>query len=313
MAALLTWKRFSVAGQDVGTTYPANSVGRLRHIIHCLQHYAAQPDARWEVASVDSVGASPYIVMKPVSGAPGRLLFHAFSSVAGLNPNFRNPAVASMVANTGYVGFWPNGNTDTPPAPASSGAIFGDDTGTTYLSSTTHTTSIAHIAIDDTEETILFGYMAALAGNTAAWQLFGNAMQDSAGNAKGCVLSGNGQFTLSFGTSVAVPNPNVANCIAEGGATCLSGANYNSTIYPYVRDLSVPDIVFLPGMIHVINGPRVDTINHRLRQIGFSGAALAVGETIMVSSPGGPVPVAFTQQRYAVNQAGSAWLLNQII
>ncbi len=128
MSALLTWKK---AGPQAKTGTGSGEF--VDDLVSLINSKSGDATFLWEVAS--SSNTNPfYVVLKRKSGAAGRLMFICFSSApAGNNPAFLQ---ANPTANNWMATWFPAGNIDTPTnISASSGTVFGVDTGAVKASS----------------------------------------------------------------------------------------------------------------------------------------------------------------------------------
>lgn len=121
MSATLTWFQAGL-GTKTGTT----SATLIDDLVTLISSKSGDANFSWQVASSNSVTSPLYIVLKPKSGAAGRILLVNWTSApAGNNSAILDTAPST---NTLYAAFFPSGNVDTPSnLTASSGTILGND------------------------------------------------------------------------------------------------------------------------------------------------------------------------------------------
>jgi hypothetical protein len=121
MATLLTWLNGGL-GTKVGTT----NADFINDFVATFNANLANPNYLWQVASSSTAGNPHSIVLKPKSGAAGRILVVLWTSA----PAGNNSAILDVAptTNTAYLAWFPNGNVDTPSnLTAASGTIMGSD------------------------------------------------------------------------------------------------------------------------------------------------------------------------------------------
>lgn len=125
MSATLTW-----FNSGLGTKTGTGVANLIDDIVALVNSKSGDANFSWAVASSNNAGTPYYIVLKPKSGAAGRVLLVNFTSLPANN----NAAILSgnPTANATYCYWFPNGNVDTPSnLTAASGTILGNDTGAT--------------------------------------------------------------------------------------------------------------------------------------------------------------------------------------
>ena len=322
MSATLTWFS-SGLGTKTGTTNAA----MFTDIVAVFATKAADANFSWVVASSSTAGPL-YIVLKPKSGAVGRILLVMWAvSPAGNNTAILDGAPS---VNYLYVAYFPNGNVDTPSnLTAASGTILGNDAGAVKVipfgqPSTIYGASIAPFYFDS-QEAIFFGFNNP-ANNTTFGGAAGNIIVDASDTAypavMGCSTSAGWQ---TLGSSSASPMPWVVTANLAGSTNSGLRTNYGSNNRVYYQawtangswasvGVSSTDIMtdagnskawFVPvQMLGLVKG---EGFVLKLRQIAHGPGTLGAFQAYQTSGP--------TVQARQFNAAtggsnGSPWLTN---
>lgn len=127
MSATLTWHQ----GGGLANSGSASDTQFFTDLKAMFDDKAADSDFKWEVAS-SNLGSTPrQITLKRKDASDGRILIVMWDSSAPNNPSFAN-----STPNTGipYIGYFPNGNVDTPSnLTSTSTPVMGDDTDSVML------------------------------------------------------------------------------------------------------------------------------------------------------------------------------------
>lgn len=157
MSATLTWYN-----SDLGVKTGITSANMVDDIVTLVNSFSGDANYSWEIADSNN-GASPrYVVLKPKSGAVGRILLVVWtSSPAGNNAAILNGS--SLPTDVLFCTYFPAGNVDTPSnLTVSSGTIMGDDTGALYVSPYTDVStmygSLRQPFYFDSAEAMFFGF-----------------------------------------------------------------------------------------------------------------------------------------------------------
>jgi len=227
MSATLTWYN-SGNGTKTGT-----AIGNLfADMVTLINAVDVGADFSWEHAGSNTGSTPYYIVLKPKSGAAGRILIVAWSSA----PAGNNAAILDTTpqSNQLYIAYFPSGNVNTASnLTASSGTIMGDDTDCTKVA-TGPTVSAAYGAnfqayYFDSAEACVFGFAnPASAGSGLGLMAAGNILIDAADTAYVGALGFVGNPLNNFGTSTAVCTWQ-APAINAGANTAGIRTNYGSS------------------------------------------------------------------------------------
>lgn len=208
MANTLTW---AVAGPY---TQSGTTIGALVTDMKALvDSKAGDATFLWQHAG-SNLGSSPYyVLLKPKSGAAGRMLFVQYSSA----PAGNNSAIFEQAPATSYMFsiYFPNGNTDTASnLTAASGAICGNDTGCNKAVACNFAYGTGNrLFMAQAEDAVYFW-----TGTTSTGNMFfgaGNLVVDGSDNA---VVAGFGLSNSSMGS--------------YGNATTILASGWSSTIAP---------------------------------------------------------------------------------
>jgi hypothetical protein len=226
-SATLTWAS-SGAIAKTGTTNAA-LITDLVAAINALSPGAA---FSWQVASSSTVGPL-YIVLKPKSGAAGRILLVIWASV----PAGNNAAIldAAPSTNTLFGAYFPAGNVDTPSnLTAASGTILGDDTGAVKVWAGAAIASFYGAGVQmhyfDSAEALVLG-AANPGGGNHFFCAAGNIAVDASDNAYAAVMSTAGS-TATFG-AVTSPLAHTVTVPTAGSTSPCVRTNYGSANRAY--------------------------------------------------------------------------------
>lgn len=230
MSATLTWYHTGL-GTKTGTAI-GNCFADLETLIDSK---AADGNFSWAKASAN-VGSSPYyIVLKPKSGAAGRILLLAYTS----GPAANNAAIfnATPAGSCVYCTYFPSGNVDTPSnLAAASGTILGNDTG--VIRCILNNFTIANIYganvqpfYFDSAEAVVFGFQSPSGTNclmTGAGYLVVDANDDAYPAVIRCSSS-----VGSWGTQNSNPLPWSSTAVGTSSATTAVMTNYGAAHSPF--------------------------------------------------------------------------------
>lgn len=156
MSTTLTWFN-SGLGAKTGTT----SATLVDDLVTLINSKSGDANFSWAVASSNNGSSPRYVVLKPKSGAVGRILMVVWTSLPANN----NAAILSGNPTTDalYVTYFPAGNVDSPSnLTAASGTILGDDTGVMYVSTPTAISTVYGASIQpyyfDSADAVMFGF-----------------------------------------------------------------------------------------------------------------------------------------------------------
>lgn len=231
MSATLEWAS-SGAATKTGTTI--NTL--LDDLDTLVTSKAGDASFFWEKASKSSAATPFYLVLKPKSGAAGRILLLCYTSA----PANSNSEIFDAAATTNvlYGAYFPAGNVDTPSnLTAASGTIMGDDTGAVKVWTSLSIASIyatnTQVFYFDSAEAMVFGFQNPAAGGVG-FAGAGNLLVDSSDNAYSAVFSFGINATSNFGsqTSVMTFSPTFPNA---GNNTPCVRTNYGSSNRVYFQ------------------------------------------------------------------------------
>jgi len=229
MSATLTWAS-SGLGTKTGTTV-ATLISDLVTLINANSGGAAYS---WQVASSNTATSPNYIVLKPKSGAAGRILLAVWTSA----PAGNNAAIldAAPTTNALYGAYFPAGNVDTPSnLTASSGTIMGDDTGAVKVWAAMAAATIYAASIQpfyfDSAEAMVFCFQNP-ANTTTYMAAAGAILVDASDNAYNAVMSLS-TTAASFGASPGTVLPYSSAAINAGTNTQCVRTNYGSSNRAY--------------------------------------------------------------------------------
>lgn len=320
MSATLTWAS-SGAITKTGTTIAT----LLDDIDTMLTAKAGDATFYWQKASKSSASTPYYLVLKPKSGAAGRILLLCYTSApAGTQPVLFDQAPSTNVL---YVAYFPNGNIDTPTnLTAASGTVMGSDTGAVKVSGNITIASCyaasVQVAYFDSAEAMAFLFQnpaSAAVGFLAA----GNILVDAADSAYAAVMSTG--TTANFGNPSNTCLPWTASTILAGAATSCVRTNYgatnrtyfsawlpngqwaNATIGPgdILTDTATSRAWFVP--LSLLGQAKGEGLVLKLRQIGLGPST--TGPLVPYNTTG-PVVAARQVSLATAGSNGAPWLTN---
>lgn len=325
MSATLTWFNSGLATKT--GTGVANLFADLETLIDSK---AGDANFSWAKAS-SNVGSSPYyLVLKPKSGAAGRILLLTYSSAPAAN----NAAIftGNPAANNIYCTYFPSGNVDTPSnLTAASGTILGDDSGVLTCVVSNFTAANIYGAsyqawYFDSAEAVAFGFQNPANNASCMMTAAGDLVIDANDDAYPAVWRSTNS-AVGFGTSNAVPIPWTTSSQAPSTTSANSAimTNYggaNSTMYMAMaatgnwaaQAVGADDILsdtansrayFVPCPL--ISRTKGQGFALKLRQIGYGpGTTAAFTEY----STTGPVTAARQFNACSTGGAGNPWFTN---
>lgn len=316
MSATLTWFNSGYATKT-GTAL-ADLINDIKTLVDSK---SADANFSWQSASVSVAGTVNYLVLKPKSGAAGRILLVGYTSA----PAGNNAALFGSAPGTTaiYLAFFPAGNVDTPSnLSAASGTVMGDDTGAPravpIIITTIYATGMSAFYFESAEA-VVFGFSGG--ANTFAFGA-GNLLIDSADAAYPAALTTCnatlGGFGISlFGYSVTDPASSSNTPVIRGfygGARKVLFAAFWQTGWAsaltnadtLLQDATTNNAWFLPYPL-IMRAEKGVGFPLKLRQIGIgpytSSAFEARTET-------GPVVKARQFCGVAAGDAQSPWFTN---
>lgn len=230
----------SFASSGLGTKTGTTSATLIADLVTLINSKSGDSNFKWQVASSNSVTTPLYIVLKPKSGAAGRILLVIWTSA----PAGNNAAILDQAPTTNalYGAYFPAGNVDTPSnLAASSGTILGDDTGAVKVWATMTVATIYAASIQpfyfDSDEGCYFAFQ-----NPAAAAVYmsgaGALIVDAADNAYNCVV---GFGTTALNTIGAANSTVMAWSVATAAAgnnTACVRTNYGASNRTYYIGLA---------------------------------------------------------------------------
>ncbi len=283
MSATLTWYN-SGLGTKTGTTVAT----LISDLVTLINSKSGDANFSWQVASSTTASSPNYVVLKPKSGAAGRILLVAWTSA----PAGNNAAIldAAPTTNSLYGAWFPSGNVDTPSnLNASSGTILGDDSSCTKVWAAMSVASVYAASFQpfyfDSAEAVFFGFQ-----NPAVSTLYGGGagalLVDASDNAYGAVFGGGltnlntfGASTSTFSWSTTKPNAGTATpCVRTNygapdrvyfAAYAPSGAWASSAVgaTDILTDTSNAKAWFVP--VQLLGQTKGEGFVLKLRQFGF--------------------------------------------
>jgi len=322
MSATLTWFS-SGLGTKTGTTIAA----LITDMAALVNTKLADPNFSWQVASSSIAGNPHWLVLKPKSGAPGRILYIIWT----VSPAGNNSAILDLTPTTLnlYACYFPNGNTDTPSnLLAASGTIMGNDTNAVKVTfgvavSTFYIASWVPFYFDCAEG-VFFGFSNPAGGTTHSVGV-GELLVDGADNAYGAVISFGSTNSNTFGSNTSVL-PWVGTVQQAGaGNQALFRTNYGSPNRAYFmawapsaawasQAVSSTDILtntalnrvwFVP--VQVLGQTKGEGFALKLRQIAFGPGVVMPFSQYQAS---GPVVRAICFNPLNIGGNGAPWFTN---
>lgn len=225
MSATLTWAS-SGAGTKTGTTVAA----LIGDLVTLVNSKSGDSTFSWQVASSNTATSPNYIVLKPKSGAAGRILLAVWTSA----PAGNNAAIldGAPTTNALYGAWFPSGNVDTPSnLTAASGTILGDDSGCVKVWAAMTVATIYGASIQpfyfDSAEAVLFAFQNP-GGTTCNFAAAGSILVDASDNAYGGVLSYATTTISGFGGTTSPANWATTKPAANSATPCAR-TNYGAT------------------------------------------------------------------------------------
>lgn len=233
MSATLTWYQAG-PGTKTGTT----SATMIDDIVSLVNTKSGDSNFKWQIASSNSASTPLYVVLKPKSGADGRILLVIWTSA----PAGNNSAIldTSPATNNLYGAWFPSGNVDTPSnLAASSGTILGNDSGAVKVWASMTVATVYGASIQpfyfDSDEGMIFGFM-----NPASLACYlggaGSLIVDASDVAYGCVVGYGTGSVASFGAAGGLTLWQTATVNAGSSTACIR-TNYGSSNRVYFHGL----------------------------------------------------------------------------
>ncbi len=229
MSATLSW-----ASSGLGTKTNTTVAALITDLVTLINANSGGSAFSWQVASSNTATSPNYIVLKPKSGAAGRILLVVWTSA----PAGNNAAIldAAPTTNALYGAYFPAGNVDTPSnLTASSGTIVGDDTGAVKVWASMSVGNIYGASIQpfyfDSAEAMMFCFQNP-AASTVYTAAAGAILVDGADNAYNAVLGFGGLVGSSVGSQTS-PIPHSVTPPNAGTNTACVRTNYGSSNRTY--------------------------------------------------------------------------------
>jgi hypothetical protein len=324
MSATLTWAS-SGNGAKTGTTIATY----LDDLDTLITSKSGDATFFWEKAGKNSATTPYYLLLRPKSGAAGRIaIIHWSSSPAANNAAILDttPATTSV-----FLVWFPNGTgTTLSNLTAASGTICGTDTNCTKVGfmgslTTLYTTSFVHYYFDSAEA-MWFATGNPATGTSNTFNGAGMILVDASDNEYGGVFASTGATSSSFGSTTGMAPWNISSLLA--GASTAAGhirTNYGSTDRLYFQG-------YLPsgawanqavGPLDILTNtavtqvwfPQVPLIGRtkgegfvlKLRQVAWGPGTLGA---LSVYNTTGPVVAARQSSNATAGVTGAPWLVN---
>lgn len=234
-----------------------------------LTTWTGNVNSRWQIASSSKAGNPYYITLKRKAAGNGRVIFIINTGSYTPRPTMNYPA-ASATANNMHIGFFPDGNLDTPAGFTGSGDFLGNDSSAVGFSGGANATSSVTTAyiLKFVEHEDAFGFMFQNSASTPGTHQFAGLIFD---DVSGTALQGATHYAnSSYGA--AVPLTSISSSMA-GGVTIQSSAKKSitrssnfSTQAGILRDVPGSKAYFLPVYASVYNEAGSAAAAYKLRQ-----------------------------------------------
>lgn len=319
---LITW-----ASSGLGTKTAATLAALFSDTVTLIN--AASPGAEfsWQVASSNFASGPYYIVLKRKNGSAGRILVVSWlTAPAGNNPSLLGQAPSN---NGVYWAYFPAGSVDTPSnLTAASGAVLGDDTGSTQVSGgtagTTYYMTNYRPFYFDSEAGVVFGSQDP-ANNTFCYMSgAGDLVVDTADDVAHATAFASSNSSTNYGTATACIQWTAAGPLAGSGthAVRVVIGGVRRTLYQaytYTGNWAAQSVGPADMLSETATSRRyyspialVGTVKgegpaFKLRQIGLGSGSVGPFEAYSVSGP------AVASRQFSASTAGSngsPWMLN---
>lgn len=325
MSATITWHQ----GGGLANSGSASDTQFFTDLKAMFDDKSGDANFKWEVAS-SNLGSTPrQITLKRKDASDGRILIVMWDSSAPTS----HPALCNASINTGipYIGYFPNGNVDTPSnLTSNSGTILGDDTDAVHLANAYYRSSMYNGSTDrfyymDSEAGV-FIWVQNPASTPSYWFGAGDLVVDAADDAYPCTMgsSSNGLggwssgFPIGWNSTVNGPNTTdqqsysiVISHLVSTNKRFFSPIQYSSAFGSagastnLLRDNSVDKLFFVP--IYLTPYGRGLGIQGKIRQMAVGPDASAPFESPNMS---GPTVAAIVMSAYTSTITATPWVTN---
>lgn len=234
MSATLTWYN-----SGLGTKTNTTNAALIDDLVTLINSKSGDANFSWQVASSNSATSPLYLVLKPKSGAAGRILLVIWSSA----PAGNNSAILDQAPTTNalYIAYFPAGNVDSPSnLAASSGTILGNDTGAVKVCASMGVSTIYAASVQpfyfDSAEAVVFGFQNP--ANTSCYMGGAGALLvDASDNAYNAVFGYSTTSVAAFGASSGIMGW-VTTTLNAGSANLCIRTNYGASNRVYFHAYS---------------------------------------------------------------------------
>lgn len=289
MSALLTWSSDHGYSQP-SSDYGSSTQGTIKQLRAYFDTLSAFSDFPWVVASYEETTSPWYVVLKPKSGGPGRLIVVGVSVApqSTFNPQFGNNF--TWTAAGARAAFFPAATSDVPNNILSlSGDVFTNPTPASGFGSVFTFSVPTYVAkCFACEEGIVFTYGAA--NNSAPQWMVGNFLEDAAGDTIPAAISCSSTLSAGFGVPSTSPsNTSLGAFTLDASQSTVfwgAGPTLSATIVGSLRDLTNHKAFFTPATLASIHTTMLpeNVMKYKLRQIAYGPTPLAPYESLSDAS-----------------------------